>query len=132
MRGADLGTIRFRQLLTSLFILASLSIVMPGKVIERIPIPSSSAGTERFLAVHRWTPSKPSTNHGGSLYIQAALHADETPGILVAQQLISLLDAADARGEIAREIIIVPFANPIGLSQNILGSHIGVGIILPA
>jgi uncharacterized protein len=61
----------------------------------------------------------------GRAYIQASLHADEIPGMLVADHLIKLLDEADSRGEIQKEIVIVPFANPIGLSQFIFGTHLG-------
>ena len=61
----------------------------------------------------------------GRVYIQASLHADEVPGMLVVNHLIKMLDAADSRGEIMKEIVIVPFANPIGLSQFIFGTHLG-------
>ena len=36
------------------------------------------------------------------LYRQAGLHADEMPGVLVLQHLMTLLDAAEARGGRAR------------------------------
>lgn len=45
--------------------------------------------------------------------------------MLVAHHLIHLLDAADKSGLIQEQITIVPFANPIGLSQQLLGSHVG-------
>ncbi len=61
----------------------------------------------------------------GRAYIQASLHADEIPGLLVQHHLIKLLDAADARGEILKEILLVPYANPIGLSQIVMGYHMG-------
>ncbi len=44
---------------------------------------------------------------------------------MVQHHLIKLLDAADARGEILKEILIVPYANPIGLSQIVMGYHMG-------
>jgi predicted deacylase len=58
-------------------------------------------------------------------YIHAALHADETPGILVAHHLMRLLDAAEARGGIAGQVVLVPYANPIGLAQYINGDQFG-------
>ena len=61
----------------------------------------------------------------GRVYIQASLHSDEIPGMLVANYLIKLLDEADSRGEIKKEIVIVPYANPIGLSQFLFGTHLG-------
>lgn len=46
--------------------------------------------------------------------------------MLVANHLCRLLDRADACGLVLnKEIVVIPFANPIGLSQNILGSHMG-------
>lgn len=53
------------------------------------------------------------------VYIQASLHAEELPGMLVAHHLRGLLGAADAAGEIAGEVILVPMANPIGLTQRL-------------
>jgi uncharacterized protein len=46
-------------------------------------------------------------------------------GMLVAHHLIKLLDLAEKQGQILENISIVPYANPVGLSQQILGTHIG-------
>ncbi|MES2898098.1 MAG: succinylglutamate desuccinylase/aspartoacylase family protein [Pseudomonadota bacterium] len=62
---------------------------------------------------------------GKKVYIQAALHADEVPGMLVAQFLRAELDALDAAGKIRGEVILVPAANPIGLGQAIIGAPFG-------
>lgn len=62
---------------------------------------------------------------GEKIYLQAGLHADELPGILVLHYLKRLLSQAERRGEIQSEIIIVPIANPIGLAQVLLNSGIG-------
>lgn len=51
------------------------------------------------------------------IYVQAGLHADEMPGVLVADHLSALLDEAEARGEITGQVWVVPIANPIGLDQ---------------
>lgn len=51
------------------------------------------------------------------VYMQASLHADELPGMLVLRVLIDMLRACAARGEILGEIVLVPIANPIGLAQ---------------
>ena len=59
-----------------------------------------------------------------SLYT-ASLHADELPGMLVLNHLIKMLDRADNAGQILGRLDIVPFANPIGLSQHFMGTHIG-------
>ncbi|CNH85779.1 succinylglutamate desuccinylase/aspartoacylase [Yersinia thracica] len=62
---------------------------------------------------------------GEKIYIQAGLHADELPGMLVLHYLKRLLSQAERRGEIQSEIIIVPIANPVGMAQVLLNSGIG-------
>ena len=52
--------------------------------------------------------------------IQAALHADEVPGMLVAWHLRRMLDALEAEGRIAGEVVLVPAANPVGMNQWLL------------
>ncbi len=56
---------------------------------------------------------------GPKITIQASLHAEELPGMLVAHHLRALLEAAEAAGQIRGEIILVPVANPIGLAQRV-------------
>ena len=82
---------------------------------------SSSAGTQRELISLHFG----SIGLGKKVYIQASLHADEVPGMLVAHYLRQTLTALDAAGQIAAEIILVPVANPIGLAQEVYGSAIG-------
>ena len=53
------------------------------------------------------------------VYIQASLHAEELPGMLVAHHLRALLEKAEAAGEIKGEVVLVPVANPIGLAQRL-------------
>ena len=62
---------------------------------------------------------------GKKVYIQCALHADEVPGMLVAQFLRKQFDALDAAGKICGEIVLVPAANPLGLAQAIIGAPFG-------
>ncbi|MEW6123357.1 MAG: succinylglutamate desuccinylase/aspartoacylase family protein [Pseudomonadota bacterium] len=50
-------------------------------------------------------------------YLQAGLHADEFPGMLVLRYLAAHLAEAAERGEILGEVVVVPQANPIGLAQ---------------
>ncbi len=87
----------------------------------QLPLTTASPGTARSLTVHRY--GRPGA--APKVYIQAALHADELPGILAAHHLIRLLDAADRRGEILGQIVVVPMANPAGLDQFVTGVHIG-------
>jgi len=62
---------------------------------------------------------------GRSAYLQAGLHADEHPGILVLHHLTELLSGYEQQGKLRGEIVIVPFANPVGLLQNVLGCWTG-------
>jgi uncharacterized protein len=62
---------------------------------------------------------------GPKAMIQAALHADEVPAMLVAQQLRVLLTELEAHGQLRGEVLLVPYANPIGLAQHPLGQHQG-------
>ena len=89
------------------------------RTVERIPLPSLSPGTRRELTVHHYgTPgARPRA------YLQAALHADEHPGLLTLNHLIRMLD--EAPDPIQGEIVIVPVANPIGLSQQLHGYLVG-------
>lgn len=80
---------------------------------------AQSPGTQRELvSLHYGTPAD--VGAGPKIYIQASLHADELPGMLVAHHLRQQLDALEAAGRISGEIILVPMANPIGLSQMVL------------
>lgn len=54
-------------------------------------------------------------------YLQAGLHADEFPGMLVLRHLAAELAARDAAGQVQGEIIVVPQANPLGLAQQRFG-----------
>jgi uncharacterized protein len=93
------------------------------KQFVRVPLLAASPGTERCLVYHRYgeAGARPKA------YLQAALHADEIPPLLVAHHLIRLLDEADRQGWIRGEIIVVPMANPVGVGQvvnaRLLGRH---------
>ena len=62
---------------------------------------------------------------GKKVYIQASLHADEVPAMLVAHTLKRELERLEAEGRVKGEIILVPAANPIGLSQVVHGIPFG-------
>jgi uncharacterized protein len=72
-----------------------------------------SPSTRRALVAYQFG----TVDAGPKAYLQAALHADEMPGALVLQHLIPLLQAAEAAGQMMGEVLVVPSANPIGLSQ---------------
>ncbi len=89
--------------------------------ITRVPIAGSNPGTAHSVAVLRFgtAGARPKA------YVQAGLHADEIPGMLAVHHLTARLAAAEARGEVLGEILVVPSANPLGLDQFILSRPIG-------
>lgn len=54
-------------------------------------------------------------------YLQAALHGGEMPGVVAIDRLMPMLLAAEREGRIRGDITIVPWANPIGRSQYLIG-----------
>lgn len=66
-----------------------------------------------------------SPGSGKKVYIQASLHADEVPAMLVAHVLRRELERLDLEARIHGEVILVPAANPIGLSQVVHGTPLG-------
>lgn len=88
---------------------------------QYIELQSGSPGTRHHLQVLRF--GAPGARP--KVYLQGALHADEVPAILVTQQLARQLATLEAQGAITGEIVLVPFANPIGLAQHTLGQHQG-------
>ena len=84
-------------------------------------LPAIGFGTERVLTAWRYgtAGARPKA------YLQAAIHADEIPGLMVMHHLIPRLDALARAGAVKGEIVVTPVANPIGLAQNINGVHLG-------
>jgi len=80
---------------------------------QRIELLRPQMGTSRALTVRTYG----TVGKGPKAYFQAALHADELPGVLVLHHLEKLLADAEAKSEITGEIVVVPFANPIGFTQ---------------
>lgn len=80
------------------------------------PLPCASLGTQRTLTSFHYGPA----GRGEKVYVQASLHADELPGMLVAHHLRRRLDALEAQGALRGEVVVVPVANPIGVSQRVL------------
>ncbi|MBH3411366.1 succinylglutamate desuccinylase/aspartoacylase family protein [Pseudomonas putida] len=82
-------------------------------------LPWSSAGMERRVSVFRFGSGS------RKAYIQAALHADELPGMRVAAELKQRLLELERQGRLAGVIELVPVANPIGLGQVFQATHQG-------
>ncbi len=82
---------------------------------EQIRLPDPSPGTRRILEAYRFG----GRGNRPKAYLQAGLHADEWPGLLVLHHLRRLLERAETSREVRGEVIVVPFANPIGLAQRL-------------
>lgn len=84
------------------------------------PLLSASLGTQReIVSFHFGTDSQQ------RVYIQAALHGDELPGMAVAWYLKQKLLALESAGQIKSKITLVPVANPLAMGQHWHGSHLG-------
>ncbi len=88
--------------------------------LNNLTLPAAHAGQHTELLVHHFGPKD-----GQKVYIQAGLHADEHPGLLVAQHLIAQLSALEANSQLKAHFVVVPFANPVGLRQRSFGRLIG-------
>lgn len=92
------------------------------------PLPSGTPGTARQLrSLHfgETATGEASSQPGLKAYIQASLHADEIPPMLVAQSLIRRLQLLEDAGDLLGQVVLVPMANPIGLAQECLGQALG-------
>ena len=87
------------------------------------PLVDASLGTERAITSYRFGPK----DGAGcpKVYIQASLHADELPGMVVAWVLKRHFAELEAAGRLAANIVLVPLANPAGLSQHLFGAQMG-------
>ena len=59
------------------------------------------------------------------VYLQAALHADEQPGILVLHHLLALLKAADLNDQLKARFVVMPMVNPLGMGGLSFNQHQG-------
>jgi predicted deacylase len=77
-------------------------------------------GTARAIESFHFGPQG-----AGKVYIQASLHADEIPGMLVAWYLKQRLNELEQAGRLRREMVLVPVANPVGLEQVVMDTPLG-------
>lgn len=84
------------------------------------PLLSASLGTQREIISYHF--GEASTRQ---VYIQAALHGDELPGVAVAWYLKKQLSMLEQSGRLNAQITLVPVANPLALGQHWHGTHLG-------
>ncbi|MPQ84737.1 succinylglutamate desuccinylase/aspartoacylase family protein [Pseudomonas sp. MAFF 730085] len=85
------------------------------------PLIAPVPGTARQIHSFHFGPE----HSDGKVYIQASLHADELPGMLVAWHLKARLAQLAAAGRLRSEIVLVPVANPVGLEQVLMDIPLG-------
>jgi len=86
-----------------------------------IELPVHNLGTRHSLPAYRY--GRPGARP--KVYIQAGIHADELAAPLAAHHLVLLLEDAQTEGAVTGDITVVPVANPLGLSQQVLADHLG-------
>src|SRR4051812_32075053 len=88
---------------------------------NRIQLPQMTPGTSRGIAWLRYGQqgARP------KVYMQAAIHANELPGVMLLHHLMPMLNEAELQGRIKGEIVVVPTVNPIGQSQVVGNMHLG-------
>jgi predicted deacylase len=84
-------------------------------------IPADTAGTRHELTILRFKPDQPAAK----IYLQAALHADEQPGMLVLHHLIQMLTDAEKENRLLAEFVVLPMVNPLGMAHLAFGKHRG-------
>lgn len=89
--------------------------------IQHVTLESDTPGQAFTLRVIRFR----GTGGGPSVYLQAALHAHEIPGMVALDRLIARLDGAERAGRLVSDVTVVPHANPVGLAQALNGETLG-------
>lgn len=87
-----------------------------------IVISGDTPGVEWRIPVLKFTGKDP---EAPKVYLQAALHASELPGVAALHFFIPMLEQAEKNGEILGDITVVPKANPIGAAQYLYGEMQG-------
>jgi len=90
------------------------------KTMERIA--GDTAGVSYEFPVLRFEGS---SADAPDVYMQAALHAGELPGVVAIHALLPRLRKAEAEHRIRGNVTIVPWANPVGRTQYLFGDHQG-------
>jgi uncharacterized protein len=86
-----------------------------------IPLPETAAGMQMKLREYAFGPK----DADRSVYLQAALHAGEVPGLLVIQHLLEMLASLELAGTLIGRVTVMTWANPIGMQQVIDGALTG-------
>ncbi|SPB13371.1 succinylglutamate desuccinylase/aspartoacylase [Caballeronia novacaledonica] len=86
------------------------------------PLAGASLGTGRAITSYRFGPPDGPLP---KVFIQASLHADELPGMVVAWYLKRRFAELETAGRLSGRVVLVPVANPAGLNQHWFGAQMG-------
>lgn len=78
-------------------------------------------GTTHRLTYYRVGPETAETQ----IFLQAGLHADEHPGMLILHHLLARLERADKAGALQARFVVCPVVNPLGLTHLHFHRHQG-------
>lgn len=88
---------------------------------DSLMLRSDTPGSAIELPFYRIGPSTAPEK----VYLQAALHADEQPGMMVLHHLLPMLRQADEQEMLRARFVVIPMANPLGMANLVHRSHIG-------
>ncbi|MGM8062269.1 succinylglutamate desuccinylase [Vogesella indigofera] len=89
--------------------------------IQKHTLPGVMPGTQHVLNSYHFGEE----GSGPHVYLQAGLHADELPGVLLLHRLCRRLEVLESEGRILGQLTVVPMANPQGMTQHLQGQHSG-------
>jgi len=89
--------------------------------IQKHTLPGVMPGTHHLLHSYHFGEER----GGPHVYLQAGLHADELPGIVLLHRLCRRLESLESEGRIRGQLTVVPMANPQGMTQHLQGQHSG-------
>jgi predicted deacylase len=92
---------------------------------EKLLLKVSTPGTTREISIFKFSPPIVDNIKLPKIYLQAGLHADEVPPMLVLDHLKKKLQVASDQNLLMAHFILVPQANPIGAAQFIGSEHYG-------
>ena len=90
-------------------------------MLNSIAIPSDTPGLTCALQYYRFGDQ----SKGAKIFMQAGLHADEQPGMLILHHLLPMLEKAEQEGRLNAEFIVMPMVNPLGMAHLQFHTHRG-------
>ena len=88
--------------------------------LHKQPIAGDTPSAQFEIPIYEFGPKG-----GKKIYLQAGMHADEHPGMVVLHHLIAMLESAEADGLLDAHFVILPVVNPLGLAHLSFHMHRG-------